>query len=250
MKIVFTPDWFLGRDVLIDSFSFLILLALFIFAYKSYRLSKNKNSLYLGIGFFLIALGEISTILTKLVLYYDTTFTQTVGQMIITYNVVSSTDICYYIGFFFHKLFTLLGLYVLYRAVIKQRPTKESVLIAYFIIVSSIFSTGNLYYYIFHIAVFLLLVMIIVAYLRIYRKNLMLTTKILITAFSMLALSQVIFILSKLQALYVMGQLIQLASYILFLCLIIIIWKNGKKKKQNRHSVRYAGGYTGKRRKN
>jgi len=235
MKIVFTPDWFLGSDVLIESFSFLILLTLFIFAYKSYRLSKNKNSLYLGIGFFLIALGEISTILTKLVLYYDTTFTQTVGQIILTYHVVRSTDILFDIGFFMHKLFTLLGLYVLYRVAVKERSSQDVFLGLYFLLALSIF--GSMFYYVFHLTTLILLILIISAYHKVYKKNKLLNTKILIIAFVLLALSHVIFAFSTLPLLYVAGQIIQLISYIIFLSLIIIIWKNGKKKEQNKHNI-------------
>ena len=108
MKIVFTPDWFLGGDVLVEGFSFLILLIFFILSIRNYRLSKNKKDLYLGLGFFLIAIAEIATILTKVVLYYDFNITQQVGQMIVTQQVVKSIDIFYYIGFFFHKFLTLL----------------------------------------------------------------------------------------------------------------------------------------------
>jgi len=247
MKIVFTPDWFLGSDVCIDFFSFLILLALFIFAYKSYKLSKNKNSLYLGIGFFLIAFGELSTILTKLVLYYDTTFTRNIGNMIITYNIIKSTDILFDIGFFLHKLLTLLGLYVLYKVAVKERSSREGLLVLYFLLVSSIF--GSMFYYIFHITTLIILILIICAYYKIYKKNKLLNTKILISAFVLLALSHSILLFSRLPQLYVTGQIIQLISYIIFLCLIIFIWKNGKKKKQDRHNIRYVGGYTGKKRK-
>ena len=235
MKIVFTPDWFLGKDVLIDAFSFLILLTLFIFAYKSYKLSKNKNSLYLGIGFLLIAFGELSTILTKLVLYYDTTFTQTVGQMIVTYHIVRSTDILFNIGFFLHKLFTLLGLYALYRVAAKERPSKEILLGLYFLLALSIF--GSMFYYVFHLTTLIILILIICAYYNIYKKNKLLNTKILIIAFVLLALSHSTFLFSRLPSLYVVGQIIQLISYVIFLSLIIVIWKNGKKKKQNKHNI-------------
>ena len=248
MRIVFTPDWFLGSDVCIDFFSFLILFTFFVFAYKSYKLSKNKNSLYLGVGFLLIAIGEASMILTKLVLYYDTTFTQSIGQMIITYHVVRSTDIFYNIGFFFHKFFTLLGLYILYRVVLKERSSRELLLVLYFLIVASIF--GSLFYYIFHITTLILLVMILSAYSKIYKKNKMFNTKILIIGFTLLAFSHFIFAFSEIMSLiYVVGQIIQLISYIIFLCLIIVIWKNGKKKEQNRYNIRYAGSDTRKKRK-
>src|SRR3989344_621789 len=104
MKIVFTPDWFLSSDVVIETFSFFTLILFFILSYRYYKISRNRKTLYLGVGFLLIAVAELATIFTKLVLFYDTTFTQQIGQAIITYNIAKSVDVFYEVGFFFHKL--------------------------------------------------------------------------------------------------------------------------------------------------
>lgn len=223
MKIVFTPDWFLGSDVLIEIFSFIILFLFFYFSIRNYKLSKNKNFLYLGLGFLLIAIAELATTLTKVVLYYDTTLTQQVGQMIVTYKVVKSVDIFYYIGFFFHKLFTLLGFYVIYRLPLKKKTSGDLLIALCFIFISALFSQA--FYYLFHLTALILLILITNNYYEIYKKNKANNTKILIMTFSILALSQIIFILSKLSMLYVMAQIIQLVSYIMLLILIIKIFK-------------------------
>ena len=229
MKIVFTPDWFIGTDVLIEAFSFMILFLFFILCLKSYRMTKNKNTFYLGLGFLAIALAEIFTILTKFILYYDTTFTQQIGDMIVTKNIVTSVDIFYYIGFFLHKFFTLMGFYIIYKIPSKKGVTEDFLLVITFLIISAIF--GNFFYYVFHIVTLLLLVLIIANYKRIYKKNKSKNTRILLIAFSMLALSQLIFIISTIGLLYVTAQIIQLVSYIILLVLIVNILKHGKKKK-------------------
>ena len=239
MKIVFTPDWFLGSDVLIEVFSFLILALFFALAYRNYKLSKNKNSLYLGIGFLIIAIAELSTVLTKLVLYYNTSFTSQIGQMIITYHVIKSVDIFYYIGFFFHKLLTLLGFYIIYRIPLKRKMERDSILAICFIIISALFSSA--FSYLFHLAALVLLLLIINNYYQIYKKNKSENTLILIMAFSMLALSQLIFVLSDLNICYVIGQVIQLVSYLILLFLIIRITRHleygRKKERKNRHNI-------------
>lgn len=140
MKLVFTPDWFAGFDVSIEIFSFIILSLFFYFSIKSYKATKNKKALYLGIGFFLIALAEIASILTKLILFYDTTFTRQIGEIVITYQITKSVDIFYKIGFFLHKLLTLFGLYIIYRFPLKKVSTKDLLLTGSFIIVSAILS--------------------------------------------------------------------------------------------------------------
>ena len=230
MKIVFTPDWFLGSDVLIETFSFLVLLAFFILAYKNYKLSKNRSTKYLGLGFLAIAIAELATVLTKFVLYYDTTFTQNIGQIAVTSHLVQSVDIFYYIGFFFHKLLTLGGLYIIYRIPLKRKLERDSLLALCFIIISAAFSSSI--YYLFHLAALILLLLIINNYYEVYKKNKSDNTAILITAFSLLALSQLIFILSQIGTLYVIAQLAQLVSYLILLVLIMRITreKHGRKK--------------------
>jgi len=235
MKIVFTPDWFLNNDVLIDVVIFMVLFLFFLFTVKSYNLSRKKNILYLGFGFLLIALGELSTILTKLVLYYDTLVTQEIGKVVITSQVVNTVDIFYYAGFFFTRFFTLLGLYAIYMIPADKKLTSQFFLTVYLILIVSLLSHNV--YYLYHLTALVLLLLIVNNYYNIYQKEKMTNTKILIIAFSLLAISQGIFLLSKLNYFYVIGQSIQLVSYITLFGLITKILKNGKKKKQNRNNA-------------
>lgn len=228
MKIVFTPDWFLGTDLLIEIFSFAVLLTFFILCVKSYKLTKNKSTFYLGAGFLAIALAEIFTILTKMVLFYDTTFTQQIGQLVVTYQVVKSVDTFYYIGFFLYKLFTLLGLYIIYK-IPSKKGTKEDYIIGIcFILISAAFS--QVFYHVFHLTVLVLLGLIIYNYSKVYKKTKLKNTKMLLIAFWILGISHLLLCLSKLQGIYVFGQALQLVSYITLLILIIRIRKHGKEK--------------------
>jgi len=235
MKIVFTPDWFLSFDVLIEIFSFLVLIAFFMFALRSYKLNQNKKALFLGIGFFLIAFAEIFTIFTKLVLYYDTIFTKEVGQMIVTYHFVNSVDIFYYLGFFFHKLLTLSGLYLIYKIPSKKGTTGDFILAGFFIIISAIFSSSV--YFVFHIIAMIILFFIVMNYVNIYKKTKFENTKTLIGAFAILLVSQIVFLFSSIKLVYAIGQILQLVSYIIMLILIYHITKHGKKKKSHADSL-------------
>jgi len=221
MKLVFTPDWFLNADVLIEGFSFLVLAVFFILCYRYYKLNKKKTFLYLGSGFLLIAIAQLAVILTKFVLYYDTTFTQEVGQLIVTSRVISSVDIFYYIGFFLHKFLTLAGFYIIYR--LPKRNFGDALLAIYFLIISAVFSVKAEYVY--HITVIVLLVMIARNYYEIYLKNKSGNTKILVTAFVILGLGHLIALLSKMQMFYAISNIIELASYVILLALIIKIVK-------------------------
>lgn len=233
---------------MIEGFSFIVLLAFFLLCWKYYKLNKKKNFLYLGLGFLLIAVAQLATILTKLVLYYDTTFTRNIGQIVVTYKIVNSVDIFYNLGFFFSKLLILAGFYILYKLHLKKKWTGDSYLVLFFIFVTALCSL-NTYYYVFHLAVIILLLLIIKNYYRIYKENYNYNTKILIIAFSILVLSQLIFLLSKLQVLYVMANFIELVSYLILIILIIRILKHGKKKKSNGYNSRHIKIDTGKRRR-
>ena len=238
MKIVFTPDWFLGNDVLINIISFLVLFLFFLFACKCYNLDNKKGTLYLGIGFLLIAVGELSTILTKLVLYYDTSITQDIGRIVITNQVVQSVDIFYDIGFFLSKFFVLFGLYVIYKLPLSKKLSIDFFLTIYFIFIVTLLSHTLFYFY--NITAIIFLILIINNYYKIYKKDRLANTQILIFAFFLLTLSQVLFMLSKLNYFYVGAQSIQLVSYIILLILIMKIIKDGKKKKQGGYSTRHA----------
>jgi len=234
MKIVFTPDWFLGNDILINFVSFSVLFLFFLFAFKSYKIDNKKSTLYLGIGFLLIAIGELSTILTKFILYYDIGITQEIGKAIITSQIVKSVDIFYYTGFFFNKFFTLLGLYTIYKLPSAKRISGEFIFTTYLLLVVAMLSSGVQLFY--HLTALIILVLVIKNYYKIYKKDRVLNTQILIYAFILLGTSQVLFMLSKLNYIYVGAQSIQLLGYIILLGLIMKIMKNGKEKKQSRYN--------------
>jgi hypothetical protein len=249
MKIVLTPDWFLGKDVLIDSFSLIVLIIFSVLAIRSYKLNKkNRNLLYLGTGFGLIALAQMASVLTKLVLYYDIGPAQAIGQAIIIGQLVSSVNIFYYLGFFFHNFLILIGLFIIYRLPRKKMYIGDYTLVLYFILLSAILSAYEGFFYFFRLTAFVLLILIVNNYYKIYKENKFVNTRLLITAFSILALAQLIYVLSKVETLFVVANIIELISYVILLFLIIRILKYGEKKKSYGYNIRHAGNRSGKKR--
>jgi hypothetical protein len=247
MKIVLTPDWFLGKDILIDSFSFIVLIIFSVLAIRSYKLNKkNRNLLYLGTGFGLIALAQLACIFTKLILYYDIGPAQAIGQAIVTGQYLKSVDIFYYMGFFFHKFLILIGLYIIYRLPQKKIYMGDYALVLFFILLSAILSEYGGFFYLFHLTAFILLILIVGNYYRIYKKNKFTNTKILITAFSILALAHIIYLFSKIDVVFAVANIIELISYVILLFLIIRILKHGEKKKPHGYNIRYADNRPGK----
>ena len=59
VKIVLTPEWFIGKDIMIEVFSVIVLMIFVILAYKYYKVNHKRKIFYLfGIyvkyGFFWI----------------------------------------------------------------------------------------------------------------------------------------------------------------------------------------------------
>ena len=230
MISVFTPNWFSRFDILIGIFSFLVLLIFFIVSIKNYKLTNNKKLKYLGAGFLLIALAEFADIFTKFVLYHKMTVVQSIGVITFKYEVLHIFDLPYDIGFFMYKFLTLLGLYIIYRLPLKNKNWSDAILAILFIILASL--AGQVIYYIFNIVTFAILALIINNYIKIYRKNKNKNTKLLLISFIILAIAHLIFILSGIEIIFVIGEFIELISYIAFLILIIRINKNEWSKRK------------------
>jgi hypothetical protein len=249
MRFVFTPDWFLGKDVIIDVFSFLVLLVFFMLSLKNYKISNKRSLLYLGVGFGLIGLAQLASILTKLVLYFDFGPSQQIGQALVnTYQVVSSVDVFYLLGFFFFKFLMLSGFYILYRLPRAKESFWDIVVLVYFLIISTVINKEV--YYLFNLTSLVLLALIVIRYVKIYQKNMSKNTLVLIAAFSILGFAQLIFLLSPLETFFVLGEIFELISYLILLGLAISFLKYGSKKKSNGHNIRHTVHNTGKRRKN
>ena len=246
MRFVFTPDWFLGSDFLIESFSFVVLFIFFILCIRNYKLNKNKKILYLGAGFALIALAQLAMILAKFALFYDTPLVSSIGLAIIESSGISSLDVLYGLSFFAHRVLTLLGFYIIYRLPRRRKSSADLILGLYFIGISAFL--GSEFYYLFHATALVILSLITFNYYTIYKKNKFINTKILMIAFGMLALSQFLFMMSNLETVYVLANVIELVSYTTLLILIGRILKYGKKTKPNGYNIRYSGHYSAKRR--
>ena len=249
MRFVFTPDWFLGNDVLIDIFSFIVLLVFFILALKYYKISNNRKLLYLGSGFGLVGLAQLASIITKMVLYFDFGPSQQIGRALVsTYHVLGSVDIFYLLGFFFFKFLMLSGFYMIYRLPRKKESVWDIFVGIYFLIIS--ISLVKEMYYLFHLTALILMTLIVIRYIKIYQKNKSKNTLVLITSFVILAFSQLIFLLSPLETFFVLAEIFELISYIILLSLGITLLQHGTKKKSNGHYLRHPVHDTKKRRKN
>jgi hypothetical protein len=239
MEFILPPQGFLNIDILIEGFSFITVLFFSIFCIKNYRLNKDKKFLYLGAGFGLITIAQLVITIVKAVLYYDAAFIGMNGDILIPYNLLNFITVFYNFGIFAYRGLILLGLYTLYRAP-KNIFEKDSIIILYLITIVTIFSKDIMH--LFHITELIFLFLIIMKYYEIHNKNKSKGTLILMTAFMGLALSSSIFVVARLMTpIYIVASLVELASYVTLLILIVRILEHGKnnnkKTKQNGYNI-------------
>jgi len=233
VQVVFSPKWFWGKDIFIDSIALLVLLSIAIFATKYYKIKKSKNYLYLALSFYLIALSFFSKILINFTIYSQVLHTQMIGSIEYTQVILKSSEILSVIGLFFYRLFTLLGLFMLYSIYEKQSKA-NIILMIYFIIISIFFSKEE--YYIFYLTSLIFLGVISNRYYQNYKKNKEKTSGLLAASFSVITLSQIFFMFVNFtKHFYVIGEVIQLIGYITLLVTFITVLKHGREENKSRH---------------
>ena len=233
VQVVFSPKWFWGKDIFIDSIALLVLLLIAIFATKCYRIKKSRNYLYLALSFYLIALSFFSKILINFTIYYQVLHTQMIGSIEYTQVILKSSEILAVSGLFFYRLFILLGLFMLY-SIYEKQSMANIILMMYFTIISIFFSKEE--YYIFYLTSFIFLGVISNRYYQNYKKNKEKTSGMLAASFSIITLSQIFFMFVNFtKHFYVVGELIQLLGYILLLVTFIMVLKHGREKNKSRH---------------
>lgn len=230
IDLLYSPQWFFGKDILIDIVSVIVLFLIGYFGIKYYKLNKkNKNYLVLASSFFMLAVSFLFKILTNFTIYYHTIETRTLGALTLTYHAVKSSNLFFIIGFLMYRILTLLGLYLLYS--IYQKQTKPNIfLVVYLLLIVTYFSSSA--FYIFHLTSFILLLFITSQYIKNYKNNKIETTRSLAYSFGIITISQVLFILVRFNLfLYVIGESLQLVGYIWLLFTFISVLKHGKKKR-------------------
>ena len=234
-QVMVSPEWFITKDILICIFSMITLLLIAMFSLKFYffRKQENKNYLYFASSFILLAASFLCKILTNVTIFYHVVETKKLDFVTITYQTLKSSKFLFLAGHFMHYFLLLIGLYILY-VTLSKKSTMNHLLILYFLLITIVFT--NLAYFVFNLTAFILLCFIVCQYYIICRENRSKITKLLFTSFSIIAISQAIFMFTKYDTnVYVAAQLVQLVGFLILLTAFILVLKHGKTK-QNRHN--------------
>ncbi|MEK6983127.1 MAG: hypothetical protein AABX33_01010 [Nanoarchaeota archaeon] len=233
VKLIYSPQWFYGKDILIDIISIFVLLLIALFSLKYYRIKKNRNYLYLASSFILLASSFLFKILMNLNIYYKFIETKQFGLVTAVYQNMKQSHSLFFTSFLLYYLLTLFGVYALYSTYQKQSMPNHLLLI-YLIFISTYLTYPH--YYLFHLTLLILLGLVAYTYSRRYINKKHFSTKLVAYSFWAITISQIFYISIDLNNnLYIIGELIQLVGYSSLLIAFIMVLRYGRKENKDRH---------------
>ncbi len=216
IRLVFSPKWFFGVDILFEIFFVFIALLISFYGYRIFRISKNREHKYFSLSFFLIAISFVFKVLTNFDIYYNVFKTLRVGSATVTFSYLYNSGMLHIAGLFLFKLFMTAAFFILFLLTDRKHSRKDIYLILYLILVSTFFSIST--YYVFHITLAIILFFISKHFFENYEKSPKTNRLMVFLSFSMLFLSQFAFMMVFVAAeFYVIGEIVMLVGYSILL---------------------------------
>ena len=233
INLIYSPQWFYGKDIFIDIISLIVLALISFFAFKYYKFNKEKkNHIYLCISFGLISLSFLFKIMTNFSLYSIERHTAIIGALAFTYNQIHYTNTSFLGGTLIYRLLTIVGLFSLYLLYYPKQRKSSILLLSYFILVTVYFT--QFAFYPFHITAFLLLILLAWHCYQNYRVTKDRPALLIFSSFSIIALSQILAVfLMMTKTFYVVSEIVQLLGYSLLLSAFLMVLYYGTKKNKN-----------------
>lgn len=218
------PSWFFGYDIALQIIFAIITFFVALYSYKIYKISAQEEPRLFGAGFFLISLSYI--IMSILNFFGSDNFNDTTRTV-----YLKSTNYVNLVGVYAHIILLIAGLVLLTYMTLKIK-SKKALLLMFLVTIPTIVLASNKTIIFYFIASVLLLT-IIFSYVEQYRLRKSYKSLINLTAFILLFFGIFNFILNiNNKIYYVTGHFLELVAYGLILVSLILVIKNGQKKKQ------------------
>ena len=224
-RLFSTPGWFNGWDIVIESFGFIVALFIALFSWRIYRLHKENRFAYFSLAFILVALGLLVKAGTSSILYF-TPVRDVAADVLrpVAGAGLKFSYLWYRSGFLLHMI-PMLGAWLLLFFISQKSRARlhkfhevtQMALFIYLILLISI--VANFKYFVFYLTSSVLLALIVLNY---YKHSLNIAKKrnalLVMLAFLLILLGNLFFVFVFLQnGLYVIGELFQLAGFLLLL---------------------------------
>jgi hypothetical protein len=218
VSLGFCPNWFFHQSIIFELAFAIITLFVALYSFKIYKASREKSAILFGMAFLLFSASY---------------FVQSILNIGILFELSQNVDILQQVSQVFnlglnalytHMIFMLLGLILITLISLKPRNIKIFLLLALVSILPIYLGKDPIYTFFIISSTYLLFISH--HYLKNYLEKKQFNTLLVFVAFLLLFLSDVHFIFSINHSLfYVIGHFFELASYVLILLNLIMVFK-------------------------
>ena len=236
ITLIFSPKWFYGYDIIFESLAVIVTLIIGLYSLKIHRFSKLRTYKYFGLSFLAFSAAFIGKIAMNFALYNPVAVKTTIANINITQRLLERSNLVLQAGYDVHRFLFLLGLLGVYWIISKSRDNEHRWLFLYMLLIITLFSFNT--YYVFHLTASIMLLFITKHFKGVCdRKGSSRNARLNFLAFSLLLISQLVFIFIFLnKAIYVVAEVVQLMGFIVFLInILLLVLVHGEKKDKNRH---------------
>lgn len=224
IKLVFSPKWFFGIDIVFEIAAIFITLLISLYGYRIYKLSKNKEHKYFSTSFLLIALSFILKTITSFDIYYSVLKTVDLGFRTVTMVFLYYSDTLHLVGLLASRMLMLIAFFSLFLLTDRGHSKNDIYMISYFLLITTIFSSSA--YYLFHITLGFAIFFLCLHFRKNYRKDRKVNKLAVFLSFVLLLTSQLAFTLIFLEEeFYVLGEILMLIGYLVLLLNYISVHK-------------------------
>ncbi len=140
--IVYSPSWFFGIDVALQSVSIVVPLLISLMAFRIYKILRESSFFYFSAAFFLIAVSYVIKSFADLFLYANLNTEMLPWIDIVLYRL-STLEFISIFGNLAHRFLILLGFLILLIIFLKINDRRIIFLFTYFIFIISAFSAWS-----------------------------------------------------------------------------------------------------------
>jgi len=224
LQLHFTPEWFNGWDLVLDTIGLVIALLIAAFSWRIYTMHKENRYAYFALAFVCIAIGFGFKLLTNGIYYFEPIRDVAAGVLKpVAGPRLAFADLFYRAGFFLEMAPWLGGLLLLFF--ISQKPRErlhkyyeltQIGLFVYLILLISVVS--NFTFFVFYLTSTVLLSLIVLNYYKNYLNNGNKNTLRVMWAFMLMLCAHVLFVFVFLwSGLYFFGEVLLLAGFLVLL---------------------------------
>jgi hypothetical protein len=217
-SISFIPDWFLNYGIIFGLAFAVITFLVSLYSFRVYRLSEQKKSGTFGIAFLFISISYFIQSLINFAIILE--LNEKVLNILEIRNLLTMDNI----AIFFHMIFFTFGLITIIYMILGGKNRLLYVISLIISVLFIILSADSMAF--FYILSSLLLIFILSDYAGNYFKNKNGKTFLVMVAFLCLLIGHLNFIfIESNQLIYVIGNFLELAAYILILINLIRVIK-------------------------